>query len=82
MVLPFCLFLSVIIDFPVSLLSLISRCYSQPCELHLPFLYPYEYSLSYEKFYGRTKDYFGCRCIICVEIVDEVLLEDRFRKKA
>jgi len=27
MVLPFCLFLSVIIDFPVSLLSLISRCY-------------------------------------------------------
>jgi hypothetical protein len=38
--------------------------------------------MSYEKFYGRTEDYFGWRCIICGEIVDEVILENRFRKKA
>lgn len=35
----------------------------------------------YEKFYGRTEDYFGWRCVVCGEIVDEVILENRSRRK-
>ncbi len=36
--------------------------------------------MAYEKFYGRTEEYFGWRCIVCGEIVDQVILENRFRK--
>ena len=35
----------------------------------------------YEKFYGQAEDYFGWRCIACGEIVDQVILENRFRRK-
>jgi hypothetical protein len=35
----------------------------------------------FEKFYGWTEDYFGWRCIVCGEIVDQVILENQFRKK-
>ena len=37
--------------------------------------------MSYEKFYGRAEDYFGWRCIACGEIIDHVILENRFRRK-
>jgi hypothetical protein len=32
----------------------------------------------YEKFYGTQEQFFGWRCIQCGEIVDEVILENRF----
>ena len=35
--------------------------------------------MSYEKFYGRTEDYFGWRCIVCGEIIDKIILENRSR---
>jgi hypothetical protein len=37
--------------------------------------------MSYEKFYGQAEDYFGWRCIVCGEIIDQVILENRFRRK-
>lgn len=37
--------------------------------------------MSYEKFYGQAEDYFGWRCIVCGEIIDKVILENRSRKK-
>jgi len=38
--------------------------------------------MTYEKFYHRTEDYFGWRCIICGETIEEIILDNRFRKKA
>jgi len=38
-------------------------------------------SMAYEKFYGQAEDYFGWRCISCGEIVDEVILQNRYRKR-
>ena len=37
--------------------------------------------MSYETFYGQAEDDFGWRCIACGEIVDKVILENRFRRK-
>jgi hypothetical protein len=34
-------------------------------------------AMVYEKFYGHDDRYWGWRCIICGEIVDEVILENR-----
>jgi len=36
--------------------------------------------MTYEKFYGQAEDYFGWRCISCGEIVDEVILQNRYRR--
>ncbi len=38
-------------------------------------------SMAYEKFYGQAEDFFGWRCILCGEIIDRVILENRFRKR-
>ena len=37
--------------------------------------------MTYEKFYGNAEDFFGWRCIICGEIVDPVILENRHVSK-
>ena len=37
--------------------------------------------MTYEKFYGNAEDFFGWRCIICGEIVDPVILENRHVRK-
>jgi hypothetical protein len=37
--------------------------------------------MAYEKFYGPHEYFFGWRCIYCGEIVDQVILENRFWKK-
>jgi ribosomal protein S27E len=31
----------------------------------------------YEKFYGPHEHFLGCRCILCGEIIDQVILENR-----
>ena len=31
----------------------------------------------YEKFYGDCEHFFGWRCVVCGEIVDQVILENR-----
>jgi hypothetical protein len=33
--------------------------------------------MSYEKFYGREGAFWGWRCILCGEILDEMVLENR-----
>jgi hypothetical protein len=35
----------------------------------------------YEKFFGLTEDFFGWRCVLCGEIIDKVILENRLRQK-
>jgi hypothetical protein len=35
----------------------------------------------YEKFYGEEGDFFGWRCVICGEIIDQVILENRYGEK-
>jgi hypothetical protein len=35
----------------------------------------------YEKFYGPHEQFLGWRCIFCGEIVDEVILENRFAQR-
>jgi hypothetical protein len=35
----------------------------------------------FEKFYGRTEDYFGWRYIVCGEIVDQVILGEPISKE-
>ena len=35
----------------------------------------------FEKFYGFQEQYFGWRCIICGEILDQVILENRVQQK-
>jgi hypothetical protein len=37
--------------------------------------------MTYEKFYGNAEDFFGWRCILCGEIVDPVILENRHVRK-
>jgi hypothetical protein len=34
----------------------------------------------YERFYGPDEHFFGWRCILCGEIIDRVILENRQRK--
>jgi len=36
--------------------------------------------MAYEKFYGPHEQFFGWRCIYCGEIVDQVILENRFER--
>jgi len=31
----------------------------------------------YEKFYGSDGEFFGWRCVLCGEIIDRVILENR-----
>ncbi len=31
----------------------------------------------FEKFYGDSEHFFGWRCVVCGEIVDQVILENR-----
>ena len=33
--------------------------------------------MSYEKFYGDCEHFFGWRCVVCGEIIDQVILENR-----
>ena len=35
----------------------------------------------YEVFYCAEGAYFGWRCIVCGEIIDQVILENRYRPK-
>ncbi|MCJ7641690.1 MAG: hypothetical protein MUO29_07350 [Desulfobacterales bacterium] len=37
--------------------------------------------MTYEKFYGNCEDFSGWRCILCGEIVDPVILENRHGHK-
>jgi hypothetical protein len=34
----------------------------------------------YERFYGPDEHFFGWRCILCGEIIDQMILENRQRK--
>ena len=34
-------------------------------------------SMAYEKFYGHHEHFVGWRCILCGDIVDQVILENR-----
>ncbi len=34
----------------------------------------------YEKFYGDCEHFFGWRCIVCGEIIDQVILENRLER--
>jgi hypothetical protein len=36
--------------------------------------------MAFEKFYGPHEHFFGWRCIYCGEIVDQVILENRWHK--
>jgi hypothetical protein len=36
----------------------------------------------YDKFYGPHEQFWGCKCLICGEIVDPVILENRQLMKA
>jgi hypothetical protein len=38
-------------------------------------------SMIYEKFYSEEGDFFGWRCVICGEIIDQVILENRYGEK-
>jgi hypothetical protein len=35
----------------------------------------------FEKFYGACEEFFGWRCVLCGEIVDQVILENRHGKQ-
>ena len=37
--------------------------------------------MAYEKFFGQADDFFGWRCILCGEIIDQVILENRRTKR-
>jgi len=37
--------------------------------------------MSYERFYGQADDFDGWRCICCGDIVDDVILSNRSKKK-
>ena len=34
-------------------------------------------AMFYEKFYGDCEHFFGWRCVVCGEIIDQVILENR-----
>ena len=36
--------------------------------------------MAYEKFYSEVDDFFGRRCILCGEIIDQVVLENRLKQ--
>ena len=38
-------------------------------------------SMIFEKFYGPHEHFLGWRCIYCGEIVDQVILENRFKQR-
>ena len=38
-------------------------------------------SMIYEKFYGDGGTFFGWRCVVCGEIIDQVILKNRYGKK-
>jgi hypothetical protein len=38
-------------------------------------------AMTYEKFYGNCEEFFGWRCVICGDIVDPVILENRSHRK-
>ena len=38
-------------------------------------------SMIYEKFYGDGETFFGWRCVVCGEIIDQVILKNRYGKK-
>ena len=38
-------------------------------------------SMVYEEFYGEEGDFFGWRCIVCGEVIDHVILANRFGQK-
>ncbi len=33
--------------------------------------------MAYEKFYGNCEQFFGWRCVVCGDIVDKVIMENR-----
>ena len=37
-------------------------------------------SMIYEKFYSEDGDFFGWRCIVCGEIIDQVILKNRYQQ--
>jgi hypothetical protein len=37
--------------------------------------------MSYEKFYDQADDFDGWRCICCGDIMDEIILANRLKKK-
>jgi hypothetical protein len=37
--------------------------------------------MSFERFYGQADDFDGWRCICCGEIVDDIILSNRLKKK-
>ena len=37
--------------------------------------------MAYEVFYGADGTFFGWRCIVCGEIIDPVILENRYGPK-
>ena len=38
-------------------------------------------NMIYQKFYGHCEHFFGRRCIICGEIIDQVIFENRLERK-
>jgi hypothetical protein len=36
--------------------------------------------ISYEEFYGHCEYFFGWRCIVCGEIIDQVIPENRLKR--
>ena len=36
--------------------------------------------MTYEKFYGGNEEFFGWRCIVCGEIIDDVILKNRYQQ--
>ena len=37
--------------------------------------------MAYEVFYGTDGAYYGWRCVICGDIIDQVILENRYGPK-
>ncbi len=38
-------------------------------------------SMVYEKFYGEEEAFWGWKCIFCGEVIDPVILENRYSEK-
>jgi hypothetical protein len=38
-------------------------------------------SMVYEKFYGEEGEFSGWRCLVCGEVIDQVILENRYGHK-
>jgi hypothetical protein len=34
-------------------------------------------NMIHDKFYGSTEEYWGCKCLLCGEIIDPVILDNR-----